>query len=141
MVGVGLVLVGITLLVVEATVPGWGGPGALGIVSTVAGVLFLLDEADVLQLPPGVVVALCVLAAIFVPAAVVLMMRARRVPVSPPASLVGAEGVALSDLDPYGTVRVRSEEWSAESEDGAIQAGAKVKVLAEDGLKLRVGRQ
>jgi membrane-bound serine protease (ClpP class) len=139
-IGVGLVLIGITLMVVEAGIPGWGGPGALGVVSTVAGVLFLLYAGEIISLPRTWVIALCVLGSIFVVVATMLVVRAKKVPAFVPSTLVGAAGVATSDLDPVGTVRVKSEEWTAESDDGRIEAGAKVKVVAEDGLRLRVSR-
>lgn len=139
-VGTGLILIGIALLVIEGTVPGWGGPGALGVVSLLAGVLFVLDAGEVVDLSRGVVIALSVAAAIFVPVAAVLVARARRVPEFVPPTLVGSQGIALSDLDPYGTVRVHSEEWSAESDAGRIEAGSKVRVVSEDGLRLHVDR-
>jgi membrane-bound ClpP family serine protease len=43
-------------------------------------------------------------------------------------------------LDPVGTVRVRSEEWTATSTGTKIEAGSKVRVVAEEGLKLRVDK-
>jgi membrane-bound serine protease (ClpP class) len=140
-VGAGLVLIGVALLVLEAHLPGWGGPGALGLVCVVAGVLIALDSAQVLDMPRSLVVALLVIGAIFVPVATVLMIRVRRVPTFIPPTLVGTDGVAITDLDPNGTVRVRSEEWSAESAGERIEAGAKVTVVGEDGLKLRVDRR
>jgi membrane-bound ClpP family serine protease len=54
------------------------------------------------------------------------------------ASLLGAEGVALSDLAPRGTVRVRGETWSAEAIEGTIRAGARVFVADRQGLRLQV---
>jgi membrane-bound serine protease (ClpP class) len=138
-IGAGLILIGLAFLVVESITPGWGGPGALGIVSVAAGVLFVLDSSNVLELPPGVVIVLCALAAIFVPTATVLTLRLRKVPVFVPPSLVGTSGIATSDLDPRGTVRVRAEEFSAESADGStIGTGTKVRVVDEAGLQLRV---
>lgn len=47
-------------------------------------------------------------------------------------------GTALSTLDPKGIVRVRGEEWSAESVNGTIPAGTAVQVIEVDGLRLRV---
>lgn len=47
-------------------------------------------------------------------------------------------GTALSILDPKGIVRVRGEEWSAESVNGTIPAGTAVQVIEVDGLRLRV---
>jgi membrane-bound ClpP family serine protease len=54
-------------------------------------------------------------------------------------TLVGATGIATSDLDPVGTVQVKSELWSAVA-DGAeiIREGERVKVLAVEGVMLKV---
>jgi membrane-bound ClpP family serine protease len=37
-------------------------------------------------------------------------------------------------------VNVRSEEWTATSDGKKIEAGEKVRVVAQEGLKLRVDR-
>jgi membrane-bound ClpP family serine protease len=52
-------------------------------------------------------------------------------------SLVGAEGVAVTDLVPEGIVRVRGENWSATSANGTVAAGNRVQVI-EAGVRLTV---
>jgi membrane-bound ClpP family serine protease len=52
--------------------------------------------------------------------------------------LFGADGVAVTELAPEGTVRVRGETWTAESVSGRIPVGAAVHVMEVDGLRLRV---
>ena len=47
-------------------------------------------------------------------------------------------GVALSDLNPEGSVRIAGETWSAEALDEPIQAGTQVFVVEVDQLHLRV---
>jgi len=57
-------------------------------------------------------------------------------------ALVGATGVATSDLDPRGTVQVKSELWSAVAdEDETIRKGEQVTVVAAEGVKLKVRAQ
>lgn len=53
-------------------------------------------------------------------------------------ALVGRSGIATSDLDPQGTVRVDSEVWSARSSGGRIRAGDRVEVVGAAGVTLRV---
>ena len=67
-------------------------------------------------------------------------IRAQRAKViSGVGTVVGATGVATSDLDPWGTVQVRSELWSAVAEGGeTIRKGERVRVVGVEGLKLRV---
>lgn len=52
--------------------------------------------------------------------------------------LEGEEGVAVSDLDPEGIVRVRGEQWSATSLNGRVSAGTKVQVIGGGGVRLEV---
>jgi membrane-bound serine protease (ClpP class) len=66
-------------------------------------------------------------------------IRAQRARVSSGVeSMVGATGVAASDLDPWGTVQVRGELWSAVAEKGPIRKGELVKVVSVEGVRLRV---
>ena len=53
-------------------------------------------------------------------------------------SLEGIEGVATSDLDPHGVVRVGGETWSATSLDGTVRRGAPVHVVRAKGVRLEV---
>jgi membrane-bound ClpP family serine protease len=52
--------------------------------------------------------------------------------------LVGATGVAKSDIGPNGVAYVAGEDWSARSEGGAIAKGSGVRVKRTDGLSLIV---
>jgi membrane-bound ClpP family serine protease len=53
-------------------------------------------------------------------------------------SLEALEGVAVSDLTPEGIVRVRGEQWTAESVNGTVKSGARIQVLRADGVRLEV---
>jgi membrane-bound ClpP family serine protease len=53
-------------------------------------------------------------------------------------SLTGAEGIALSALDPQGLVRVRGETWSATSLNGTIAMGGRVQIIEADSVRLKV---
>ena len=66
-------------------------------------------------------------------------VRGRNTPVvSGVEMLIGATGVAISDLAPNGMVRVKSEEWTAQAQAGTIQKGEAVQVVRVDGLTLKV---
>ena len=55
--------------------------------------------------------------------------------------MVGQLGLATTALDPSGTVRVASEQWSAVSDSGEeIGEGEEVMVVEADGLTLKVFR-
>ena len=55
-------------------------------------------------------------------------------------TLIGASGVATSDLAPAGQVRVQGELWQARAEGGA-RAGDSVRVLGREELLLVVERE
>lgn len=52
-------------------------------------------------------------------------------------SLIGARGRVVSTIDPVGTVNVRGELWTANS-DHPLQAGEEVVVVERDGLNIFV---
>ena len=52
--------------------------------------------------------------------------------------VVGATGVAKSDIGANGVAYVAGEEWSARSEAGAITRGAAIRVKRKEGLRLIV---
>ena len=53
-------------------------------------------------------------------------------------TMVGSKGKVASPLAPEGLVRIKSELWGAESEEGNIKQGEEVMVVEQDGLKLIV---
>jgi membrane-bound serine protease (ClpP class) len=66
------------------------------------------------------------------------LMAQRKKVASGIESMVGATGIAVSDLDPWGTVQVRSELWSAVAEESPIKKGEQVRVVSAKGVRLRV---
>jgi membrane-bound ClpP family serine protease len=52
--------------------------------------------------------------------------------------ILGAEGLAETDLNPEGIVKVRSESWSATSLNGLIKKGTRVQVIESSGVRLGV---
>ncbi|MBI3914621.1 MAG: nodulation protein NfeD [Chloroflexi bacterium] len=66
-------------------------------------------------------------------------VRGKKYPVLSGAEvLVGASGYALSDLAPSGAVQVKSEQWTAKADSGTIEKGAEIRVIALEGLTLKV---
>ena len=53
-------------------------------------------------------------------------------------ALIGAKGVATSDLKPKGEVRVLGEFWQAIAKDGPIANGGAVEVVCLEGMFLVV---
>lgn len=66
-------------------------------------------------------------------------VRGQRYPViSGSEALIGATGVAVTDLAPSGIARVKSEEWMAEAIEGTIHQGEAIQVVQVEGLRLKV---
>ncbi|MCS7285709.1 MAG: nodulation protein NfeD [Anaerolineae bacterium] len=53
-------------------------------------------------------------------------------------TVIGAKGWATSDLNPMGTVLVKSEEWTAEAMEPPILKGESIEVVKRDGIRLIV---
>jgi membrane-bound serine protease (ClpP class) len=53
-------------------------------------------------------------------------------------ALIGARGVATTDLKPKGEVRVMGEFWEAATKDGEIATGQAVEVVGMEGMFLVV---
>jgi membrane-bound ClpP family serine protease len=54
------------------------------------------------------------------------------------SAIEGASGKAVTDLDPEGIVRVRGEDWSAQTLNGTVRAGGRVQVVNARGVHLEV---
>jgi membrane-bound serine protease (ClpP class) len=69
-----------------------------------------------------------------------LVVRSQRArPALGREGMVGQVGVARGPLAPAGTVLIRGEYWTAESEE-VVNDGERVEVTGVDGLRLRVRR-
>jgi len=137
--GVLLLLLGIVLFVLEATVTSYGLLAIGGILSMLLGSLMLIKtDAPFLQISWTVIVPVIGFAALVTFAMVGMGLRAmRRRPVTGSEGMIGLLGMAKTALAPRGQVAVRGELWEAMS-DEPVEAGAMVEVTAVEVLTLRV---
>jgi membrane-bound serine protease (ClpP class) len=138
-VGALLILLAIGLFVAEIKVGGFGILGIGGLVSMIIGMLILIDAPD-----PAVRIGFYTALALALPFAIIFMIllvalfRSFRQKVATGnQGMIGLIGIADSDIHREGRARVRGEYWKAQS-SAPISAGKPVRVLAVDGLKLRV---
>jgi membrane-bound serine protease (ClpP class) len=118
-----------------------------GAISFILGSLFLFSpfapgspSLPRLVVNPWLLVGMTILLVGFFSFALTAGLRAqRREVLMSRQALVDATGIALSNLDPQGVVQIQSETWTAMAEE-PIKAGEKIKVIASDGLYLRVCR-
>ncbi|MSO22455.1 MAG: nodulation protein NfeD [Acidobacteria bacterium] len=139
--GVAFIIAALVLFVLEAKVTSYGLLAALGIAAMVFGSLILFDSPlPELRVRLSTAVGMALpFAAITVFLMRLVVLTHRNKSVSAEEGLLTETGVALTDIDGAGKVRVHGEIWQASSET-PISAGEQVKVLAVDGMKVRVSR-
>lgn len=151
--GLMLLLLAMALFYAETAAPGFSLFGLGGIVSLILGSVFLFGDAfspsDIPE--PSYMVSPITIAvtAGLAAAAWVLFIRFVKSEGGTSAGfqteeerlLEGAWGIALSNLEPAGKVRVDDKEWAAAAEPGAsIQAGDEIRVIGVYGQVLKVER-
>ena len=139
--GVLLILLGIFLFIAEIKIASYGLLTMGGLVSLAIGSIMLFDSpAPVLRASFTVIIPTVLATAgffVFVVAAALRAQLAR--PTTGSEGIVGEIGVAKTRLAPEGKVFVHGEWWNAYADEG-IEPEEKVRVLKNEGLKLKVER-
>lgn len=137
--GLGLMLLGITLIVAEAFVPSFGSLGLGGIVAFVIGSIILMDTSV-----PGFAIARPLIIGMALSGALVVLFiatyftRSRKRPIVTGAAQMFAEpAFAIADFERTGMVRIRGELWNAVSRQ-PVKSGQQLRVVRIDGLTLEV---
>lgn len=135
--GLALVLLGATLLVVDAHVTSHGALTVSGLVAMGIGLATLFHNAPApYHTSIWLVLSVTVLVGGFWAIAISKAIAVRQRPVAVgPEQIIGLEGIVRGD----GQVFVRGELWRARS-DEPLEPGERVKVDARDGLTLSVHR-
>jgi membrane-bound serine protease (ClpP class) len=140
--GLALIIVGVILFLLEIKITSYGLLSIGGLISLLLGSIMLIDSESSLEFVSvswSVIIPTVILTALFFTFAVGMGIKAqKRRPVSGAEGIVGEAGVALSDLNPDGQVRVHGEIWSATSVEGKIKKGSPVTVERVNNLRLTV---
>jgi len=146
--GIALIVLAIILFILDIEVAGFA-LSVGGVIAFVLGSLMMFSPLASSPAMPSLAVSRALIAVttaslaaffLFVLSAGIRVQRARAV--TGREAMLGATGVVTSDLDPWGTVRVRGELWTAAAEGGdTLREGEGVKVVAMEGLRLRVTRE
>lgn len=145
-----LIIAGVAMLLIDIKVAGLA-LSVVGVLAFLIGSMLIFTPpwaelpqaaAPVAQLNPWVVVGTTLGVGAFFVLGITAAFRAQFRPLAMgKETLVGKTGVARQPLHPEGIVRIEGEEWTAENATGEdIPAGARVRVIAVDGLRLRVER-
>jgi membrane-bound serine protease (ClpP class) len=140
--GLLLILFGIVLLVAEIKIVSHGVLAIGGIVSMSLGSLMLFDAPEVGFRVSWWVIGPTVAgtAGIFLFAVAAGVRALGRPPSTGAESLVGKTATVRERLGPEGQVMVSGELWRAVAEGEPLEPGAHVRIVAVDGLTLRVAR-
>ncbi len=138
-VGVLLIIFAILLFIAEIMVVSHGLLTIGGIISLILGSLMLFDTPDpALRVSLGVLIPAVATISLFFAAVTAMVVKAQlRKRYTGLEAMVGEEGEASTDVREEGRVFVKGEYWRAFSEQ-AIAQGAKVRVVAVEGMKLKV---
>jgi len=137
-VGVALLLLGGALFILEAHFASHGILGVGGTVAMILGALMLINGPPEVRIHPITALSVSIPFALITMFLLSLALRARR-----NKALTGGEGLlneigeARTPLAPAGKVFVHGEYWDAIS-SAPVEPGREVRVVAIEGLKLRV---
>jgi len=137
--GLALMLLGMAFIIGEVFVPSFGILGIGGVVAFVIGSVILFDsDSSFFSISMGLIAGFAVVSAVLLFAIASMAVRVHGRPVvSGAEQLIGAEGEALADFTATGQIRVRGEIWTAAT-DTPLRRGERVRVVAREGLRLRV---
>ena len=140
--GLALIIFAIILFLLEIKVMSHGMLAIGGILSLLLGSMMLIRPDSTLEfvrISRSLIVSSTAVTTLFFLFVIGMGVRAQRAkPVTGVEGLIGEIGEAVSTLNTLGTVHVHGEIWNAESIDGAIGQGQKVRVTAIKDLKLYV---
>ena len=136
--GAAMMVLGVTCFVLEAKYPSHGIIGLAGAIALSIGAMVLIDAPPALRIRPATAIGVTLPFAVITLFLVTLAMRARNNKVITGVDGMLSEiGIAFTPLAPAGKIFVHGEYWDAESTQ-PVEKGAQVKVIAIDGLRLKV---
>ncbi|MEI7904210.1 MAG: nodulation protein NfeD [Candidatus Firestonebacteria bacterium] len=139
--GMALLVLAIVLFILEIKSSAHGGLAAGGVISLALGSVMLFSPMmPYYRISLMVVATMVVLSTAFFAIIIYIGVQSLkgRVVIGI-QSLLGAEGIVKTPLNPVGIVYVNKEDWSAESGNKkSIKKGQTVRVLAVEGIKLIV---
>jgi membrane-bound serine protease (ClpP class) len=140
--GLLLILFGIVLFLAEIKVVSHGVLAIGGIVALALGSLMLFDAPEANFRVSWWVIAptVAATAGLFMFVVTTGVRALTRRPVLDEAGLVGKTGIARDRLAPAGQVSVQGEIWRAVAQGDPVEEGTPVRVVAVEGLTLRVVR-
>jgi membrane-bound serine protease (ClpP class) len=142
--GLALILFAVILFILEIKVVSHGILSIGGVVSLFLGSIMLIDTEsflDAMDISIELIILIVALTTAFFLFAITFGIKAQRKKVATGnEGIVGEKGVAISNLNPLGEIKVHGEIWNCESVDGDIKKGSAVSIIGIENLKLKVKR-
>ncbi len=142
--GLALILFAVILFIAEIKIVSHGLLTVGGVISLILGSIMLINTEstlEVIKISWQVILAIVIFTTAFFIFAIGFGIRAQsRKPTTGIEGIIGETGVTISNMDPEGQISVHGELWNAESLDGYLQKGTKVKVARVSNLKLLVNK-
>ena len=137
--GLGLIVLGVVLMGMEAVVPSFGALGVGGVIAFVVGSIVLIDtQVPGYGIPLSLILSLGLMSSLGFLFVVWLLMRSRRREVvSGPEEMIGAEGTVVQTDEHTTLIRLHGELWHARS-TAPVSPGQRVRVRTRTGLQLSV---
>jgi membrane-bound serine protease (ClpP class) len=140
--GLALIIFAVILFIAEIKVISHGILTIGGVISLILGSIMLIDTEstlEVIKISWQVILVIVILTVAFFIFAIGFGIKAQsRKPTTGIEGIIGEIGETISILEPEGQIKVHGELWNAESLDGPISKGTKVKVTQVSNLKLIV---
>ncbi|OGU71144.1 MAG: hypothetical protein A2V93_05320 [Ignavibacteria bacterium RBG_16_34_14] len=140
--GLALIVFAIILFILEIKIISHGILSIGGVISLVLGSLMLIEDESALEavaISIEIIIMIAVITLIFFLLVITLGIKAQRRKVTTGSEgIINEVGIAITDLDTEGKIKVHGEIWDAESAEGIIKTGNKVIVISVSNLKLKV---
>jgi membrane-bound serine protease (ClpP class) len=140
--GLALMIFAIILFLLEIKIISHGALAIGGVISLLFGAMMLYrpdSSLEVVRLSWSVILLSVGVTAFFFLFIIGLGLKAQRLrPVTGTEGLMGDIGESLEPLNPAGLVWVHGEIWQAESVQGPVSKGQKVRIVGITNLKLQV---
>jgi membrane-bound serine protease (ClpP class) len=140
--GLALIIFAVILFILEIKVVSYGMLTIGGAIALFLGSVMLFDKEsflEVITISMELIILVVALTVAFFLFAIAFGIRAHRKKIATGTEgMVGEKGVALSNLNPIGKVRVHGEIWAAQCEVGELKKGSPVEVVRIEDLKLFV---
>jgi len=142
--GFALIIFGIILFLLEIKIVSHGMLAIGGAVSLFLGSIMLIKPSSQLEFAEiswtVIIVTVAASTFFFVFLLGLGLKVQRKKPTTGMEGLIGETGIAISQLNPEGTIRIHGELWQAESLSGTIEKDEKIRAVEIQDLKLKVER-